>query len=101
MRTVTRSRTRALAVLAAVFAVVALVLPAGVGHAEEAPAQKQPKQLVVAASQSVDTFNPFMSFFAIGYTVAGLTYDSLIDWSAKDFRPIPAWPRSGRSRRTT
>ncbi|MET9023113.1 ABC transporter substrate-binding protein [Actinopolymorpha sp. NPDC004070] len=89
MPTATRSRKRALAVLAALFAVVALCLPAGVGHAEEAPASKQPRQLVVAASQSVDTFNPFMSFFAIGYTVAGLTYDSLIDWSAKDFRPIP------------
>ena len=85
MRIATRRWRRAAAGLAALACVTALASPGAAAYAEE----EQPKQLVVAASQSVDTFNPFMSFFAIGYTTAGLTYDSLIDWSAKDFAPIP------------
>lgn len=88
MRIVKRRLRGAAAGLAALVCAVGFVLPTSVGHAEE-PTKAQPKQLIVAASQSVDTFNPFMSFFAIGYTVAGLTYDSLIDWSAKDFKPTP------------
>jgi len=71
--------------LAALACVAALVAPPAAQADEE-----EKTQLVVAVSQSVDTFNPFMSFFSIGYTVAGLTYDSLIDWSAEDYRPIPA-----------
>ncbi|MEQ4205644.1 ABC transporter substrate-binding protein [Actinopolymorpha sp. B9G3] len=84
MRIATARWRHATALLAAFACVTALVLPSSALAEEE-----QPTQLVVAASQSVDTFNPFMSFFAIGYTVAGLSYDSLIDWSATDFKPVP------------
>ncbi len=81
----TRRWRRCAAGLAALACLTAVASPVATAYAKE----DRPTQLVVAASQSVDTFNPFMSFFAIGYTVAGLTYDSLIDWSAKDFKPIP------------
>ena len=85
MRIATGRWRRAAAAMAALAGLAALASPTTIAHA----ADEEPTQLVVAASQSVDTFNPFMSFFAIGYTVAGLTYDSLIDWSAEDFKPIP------------
>jgi peptide/nickel transport system substrate-binding protein len=85
MRIATGRWRRAAAGLAAIAGLAALAAPTTIAYAEDEP----PTQLVVAASQSVDTFNPFMSFFAIGYTVAGLTYDSLVDWSAEDFKPIP------------
>ncbi|WP_020574122.1 ABC transporter substrate-binding protein [Actinopolymorpha alba] len=87
MRNAPQRWRRTAAGFAALMCVVAVGLPT-VAYAEKAE-EEQPTQLVVAASQSVDTFNPFMSFFAIGYTVAGLTYDSLIDWSAKDYKPVP------------
>lgn len=76
---------KSLAKVAALAGALILALPP-VAQAEDGP---QSKRLVVATSQSVDTFNPFMSFFAIGYTVAGLAYDSLIDWSAEDYKPVP------------
>jgi peptide/nickel transport system substrate-binding protein len=84
MRIVSRGWRRVAALFAALACAAAFVAP-GAAQADD----EQPTQLVVAASQSVDTFNPFMSFFAIGYTISGLTYDSLIDWSAEDFRPVP------------
>jgi peptide/nickel transport system substrate-binding protein len=72
-------------------AAAALVLPVAAAPAAMAPpaSAAEPKRLVVAVSQTVDTFNPFMSFFAIGYTVSGLAYDSLIDWDSKDFAAKP------------
>jgi peptide/nickel transport system substrate-binding protein len=78
---------KTLAKAAAIAGALILALPPIAAQAEDGP--QQPKRLVVATSQSVDTFNPFMSFFAIGYTIAGLSYDSLIDWSAEDFKPTP------------
>lgn len=87
MRIATSRWRRTLVRAAAIVGAVGLTVAATGAHAETAQPEK--KQLVVAASQSVDTFNPFLSFFAIGYTISGLSYDSLIDWSAEDYKPIP------------
>lgn len=75
----------------AIAAAAALVLPVAAAPAAgtQQASAAEPKRLVVAVSQTVDTFNPFMSFFAIGYTVSGLAYDSLIDWDSKDFAAKP------------
>jgi len=81
-------RWRRLTAGLAALACVAGLASSNAAYADQT-ADEQPTQLVVAVSQSVDTFNPFLSFFAIGYTISGLTYDSLIDWSAEDYSPVP------------
>lgn len=72
-------------ILAAAFA---LLLPATAASGDDE--RNRTDRLVVAVTQTVDTFNPFMSFFAIGYTISGLVYDSLIDWDSKDFSAKPS-----------
>ncbi|HEY6740508.1 MAG TPA: ABC transporter substrate-binding protein, partial [Actinopolymorphaceae bacterium] len=83
------TRRRLVGGIAALACAIAAALPL-TGSTAHAQSGEEKDSLVVAVSQSVKSFNPFTLFFSIDFTVTGLAYDSLIDWSAKDFSPIPA-----------
>ena len=83
-------RTRLLRVTAALAMLGATLLPGALTTAPAGAAADDPVTFVVALTNEVDSFNPFLGIEAESYEMWALTYDYLIGYSMKDMSPEPA-----------
>ena len=60
--------------------------------AQEQPAEKL--TLTIGIKNDVDSLNPFIGILAESYEVYALMYDHLVDYSQKDFSPVPGLAES-------
>ncbi|MEU9604445.1 ABC transporter substrate-binding protein [Streptomyces sp. NPDC048057] len=90
----TRTGTRSLLALCTVGALLAAVPPA----AQARSADRAPKVLTIAVSQSVDSLSPFLAQRLVSTSVHRLAYEYLTNYDVKDARTVPgfatAWSAS-------
>ncbi|MFI1831070.1 ABC transporter substrate-binding protein [Streptomyces sp. NPDC020412] len=89
----TRTRTRSLLALCTVSALLAAVPPAA--HARSA--DRAPKVLTIAVSQSVDSLSPFLAQRLVSTSVHRLAYEYLTNYDVKDGRTVPGFASAWRA----
>jgi peptide/nickel transport system substrate-binding protein len=96
-----RRRVRALPVAIALFAVLApsaaLAASTSPSPSSTAAAARPASTLTVGITQDVDSLNPFVGILASSYEIYQMTYDTLTNFSAKDFSPTPGLASSWKT----
>jgi peptide/nickel transport system substrate-binding protein len=85
---------RALAALAAVLTAGTLTIAPLAADASTAPSPGKKVTFTVGVTQDVDSLNPFIGVAADAYEIYQLNYDTLTDYSVKDFSATPAMASS-------
>ena len=88
-------RVLALSVVLAVLTPVAAL--AASSTPSPAPTSSDATTLTVGITQDVDSLNPFVGILASSYELFQLSYDTLTNYSAKDFSPVPGLATSWKT----
>jgi peptide/nickel transport system substrate-binding protein len=95
-----RSFGGGLRVTAAAMLAFAVVTPGVASAASSTPspsASAKPSTLTIGITQDIDSLNPFVGILASSYELYQLSYDTLTNYSAKDFSPVPGLASSWKT----